>query len=166
MFTSTWGKQQETLLSKIQFRTIRFNFFCNLSRFVQPSCINKQGGSFLGGWRDSKILQKGPVKKNNQNHNQFLSLIFVVPKKDTGHRPGINLIKLNKHITHKHFKIEYLFLLMNILQKGEYMREFYLKNAFFHFPYIQNLNNLWVFNGEICYSNFHAFDFILFSPAP
>lgn len=63
--------------------------------------------------------------------DQFLSSIFVILKKDTGHCPVINLKTLNRSLAYKHFEMEGLFLLKEVLEKGDYMCEIYLKDAYF-----------------------------------
>ena len=82
-----------------------------------------------------EMLKKGEIKLFQPNtKNQFLSSIFIVPKKDSGHRPVVNLTKLNKHIAYIHFKMEGLFLLKEILLKGDYMCKIYQKDAYFSVP--------------------------------
>ena len=77
------------------------------------------------------MLKKGATKLVQANtKNQFLSSIFIVPKKDSGHRPMTNLNKLDKHIPYIHFKMEGLFLLKEML-KGDYMCKIDLKDAYF-----------------------------------
>ena len=68
-----------------------------------------------------KMLRRGAIQKVQPSLEQFLSSIFIIPKKDTGHRPVINSKKLNKHIPCEHFKMEGLFLLKEVFQKGDYM---------------------------------------------
>lgn len=46
----------------------------------------------------------------------FLSSIFPVPQKDGGHRPIINLKKLNDFIPHTHFKMEGIHMLKDLLR--------------------------------------------------
>ena len=45
---------------------------------------------------------------------EFISPIFLVPKKDRGSRPVINLKRLNSHIVYQHFKMEGLHLLKGL----------------------------------------------------
>ena len=67
-----------------------------------------------------EMLKKGAIKLVQPNtKNQFLSSIFTVPKKDSGYCPVINLKKLDKHIPYIHFKMDGLFLLKEILLKGD-----------------------------------------------
>ena len=79
------------------------------------------------------MLRKGAIQKVQPSLDQFLSSIFVIPKKDTGHRPLINLKKLNT-IPYEHFKIGGLFLLKEVLQKEDYMCQIDLKDAYFSVP--------------------------------
>ena len=59
-----------------------------------------------------EMLKKGAIKLVASNtKNQFLSSIFIVPKKESGYRPVINLKKLNKYIPYIDFKVKGLFLL-------------------------------------------------------
>ena len=46
----------------------------------------------------------------------FLSSIFLVPQKDRGHRPIINLKKLNDFIPHTDFKMEGIHMLKDLLR--------------------------------------------------
>ena len=63
-----------------------------------------------------EMLKKGAIKLVQPNtDNLFLSSIFILPKKDSGHHPVMNLKKLNKHIPYIHFKMQSLFLLNEIL---------------------------------------------------
>ena len=50
------------------------------------------------------MLEKQAIKLLKPSKDQFLSTLFLVTKKDTGHRPVINFKKLNRYIPYKHFK--------------------------------------------------------------
>lgn len=86
---------------------------------------------FLADQDIQETLRKEAIQNVKPSPDQFLSSIFVIPKKGTGHRSVINLNKLNKHIPYVHFKMEGLFLLKEVLEKGDYMCEIYLKDAYF-----------------------------------
>ena len=50
------------------------------------------------------LLSKGAVKRVTCTHGQFVSSIFLVPKKSCGFRPVINLRRLNRFLVAPHFK--------------------------------------------------------------
>lgn len=69
-----------------------------------------------------EMLRKGAIEKvESPCLGQYLSLIFLVPKKDSVYRPVINLKGLNRHIEYHHFKMESLSLLKELQQKGEFL---------------------------------------------
>ena len=64
----------------------------------------------------------------------FYSNVFVVPKRDGGWRPIINLRKLNSYIHTPHFKMENIFSLRDILKKGDWLAKLDLKDAYLTVP--------------------------------
>ena len=97
----------------------------------QLSFNELRGNCHSGLGNSGNAEEKGAIKLVQANtKNQFLSSIFIVPKKDSGHLPMTKLNKLNKHIPYIHFKMEDLFLLKEML-KGDYMCKIDLKDAYF-----------------------------------
>ena len=64
----------------------------------------------------------------------FLSTLFLVPKKDGGQTPAINLKKLNSFINAPHFKMEGIHTLKSLLQKGDWLVKIDRKDAYFSVP--------------------------------
>ena len=64
----------------------------------------------------------------------FYSNVFVVPKRDGGWRPIINLQKLNNYIHCPHFKMENIFSLRDISKKGDWLAKIDLKDAYLTVP--------------------------------
>uniref|UniRef100_H3A5N9 ribonuclease H n=1 Tax=Latimeria chalumnae TaxID=7897 RepID=H3A5N9_LATCH len=64
----------------------------------------------------------------------FISSLFLVPKKDGGFRPVINLRALNKVVVYRHFKMEGIHLLRDTLQSQDWMAQLALKDAYFMVP--------------------------------
>jgi hypothetical protein len=80
------------------------------------------------------MIQKGAIQPTLPSHPQFVGHIFLRPKKDGGMRPVFNMKALNHHIEYKHFKMENLSMLKNILQKHDFMVKLDLKDAYFCVP--------------------------------
>lgn len=66
------------------------------------------------------LLAKGAIIPITQPPAEqgFISTVFLVPKKDGGARPVINLRALNHFISSQHFKMEGVHLLKNLIQSG------------------------------------------------
>jgi len=77
-----------------------------------------------------KLLTKGAVKAVTPCDNQFLSRIFVVPKKDGTYRPVINLRPLNQFMNSIHFKMEGLSMVKDLLRQDDWMASMDLKDAY------------------------------------
>jgi len=55
-------------------------------------------------------------------------------QQDLSQRPVINLKKLNSFVPYEHFKMEGLFLIKEIMQKGDFLCKLDLKDAYFSVP--------------------------------
>lgn len=64
----------------------------------------------------STLLQKGAIAKVQVENDQFISSLFLVPKKDNSLR---NLRNLNQFIEYKHFKQENLHYALDLIQKND-----------------------------------------------
>lgn len=68
----------------------------------------------------------------NPSPRQFVSQIFMVPKKDGTHRPVINLKALNKFVKHQHFKMDGPQVIKDLLQKEDWMVMVDIKDAYLY----------------------------------
>ena len=64
----------------------------------------------------------------------FFSDVFVVPKKDGGWRPIINLKRLNSFLEIPHFKMESIKSLKDVVLPGDYMVKLDLQDAYLTVP--------------------------------
>lgn len=77
--------------------------------------------------------EKGAIQEV-QGPIGFVSNVFLVPKKDGGWRPIINLKSLNNFVASEHFKMEDIRVIKDILQPKDYLAKLDLKDAYFAVP--------------------------------
>ena len=75
------------------------------------------------------LLQKNAIE-SAPGRQGFFSPMFIVPKKDGGWRPIINLKQLNTFLEVPHFKMEGISTLKDVLQKNDFMGKIDLKDAY------------------------------------
>ena len=80
------------------------------------------------------LIQKGALKQVQPEAEQFLSNLFLVPKRDGTSRPVINLKGLNGFLQYTHFKMEGIHLLRDLVQPGDWLGKVDLKDAYFVVP--------------------------------
>ena len=102
------------------------------TRFQQaePAAVVTSSNQELVAEEVQKLLEKGAVKAVDRCPDQFVSRIFLVPKKDDSFRPVINLRPLNQFMATSHFKMESLAMLRDLLRPGDWMASVDLKDAY------------------------------------
>ena len=80
------------------------------------------------------LLIKGAIRQVPFSHDGFCHRLFLVPKKGGGQRPVLDLSALNQFIETEHFKIENLVTLKSLLNKGDYMINLDLTDAYLTVP--------------------------------
>jgi hypothetical protein len=81
-----------------------------------------------------QMLAKDAIEQVHPKTPGFYSTFFLVPKKDGGQRPVLNLKGLNKFVQYKSFKMQTLQLVLAQLHQGDWMASLDLKDAYFHVP--------------------------------
>ena len=74
-----------------------------------------------------KLIKKGAITEVTHCTNEFISNIFLVPKKTGDFRPVINLKPLNHFVDKIHFKMENIQMVLNAISPGDYMVSLDLK---------------------------------------
>jgi len=67
-----------------------------------------------------KMLQKGAIRHASFNSRQFVSNLFIIPKKSVDLTPVINLKPLNGFVQYHHFNMEGLNTLLDFLSGSEF----------------------------------------------
>ncbi|CAG2233597.1 unnamed protein product [Mytilus edulis] len=76
------------------------------------------------------LLNKKAITQSFLTKDSFISNIFLVPKKEGGQRPVINLKGLNVFLRYEHFKMEGIHLLKDLLLKNDWMVKIDLTDAY------------------------------------
>ena len=63
--------------------------------------------------------------------DEFISAIFLRPKKDGTHRMILNLKSLNQYVTYHHFKMDTIHTAVEMMTPGCYMSSVDLKSAYY-----------------------------------
>ena len=66
----------------------------------------------------SKLLNKGVLENTEYAQGDFLSTIFVRPKKDGSYRMIFNLKPLNEFVLYHHFKMDTIETALNLMRVG------------------------------------------------
>ena len=82
----------------------------------------------------SKLLHKGVLEKTEYAVGDFLSTIFVRPKKDGSYRLILNLKPLNEFVSYHHFKMDTIQTDLNLMPPGCFMASVDLKDAYYSVP--------------------------------
>ena len=77
------------------------------------------------------LLEKAVIVKAHHEPGEFISPIFVRPKKDGSHRMILNLKNLNTHVEYNHFKMDTLESAICLMTPGCYMASIDLRGLLF-----------------------------------
>ena len=80
------------------------------------------------------LLGKGAIEEVAPSCGYY-SHVFVVPKKDGGWRPILNIKRLNKkYLVSPPFKMDTVREVSSLLREGDWMASIDLKDTYFHIP--------------------------------
>ncbi|KAK0419548.1 hypothetical protein QR680_014204 [Steinernema hermaphroditum] len=153
-FVQNWAQltSDKWILSTIQGYKLEFSRSLSPSRSVHVSNARKfslcQQNAILD--EIASLLDKRAIVKVKDGANLWFSNVFLVPKKDGGNRPVINLRPLNKFIRARHFKMESISMLRSLLLPDDWLAKLDMKDAYFGVP-IAASDRKWLcfkFNGS------------------
>ena len=103
----------------------------------RPMQFNQSQGDLIQQ-EVSELATKGAIREiveaSPPEEGSFYSTLFLVPKKDGGQRPVINLKALNQFVIAPHFKMEGIHTLKTLLRQGDWLVKIDLKDAYFAIP--------------------------------
>lgn len=70
------------------------------------------------------------VEASHETEDQFLSSIFVRPKKSGEYRVILNLKKLNEYVVYHHFKMDTFESAVNLIKKNCFMASVDIRHAY------------------------------------
>ena len=130
-----WGKltTDPHILNMVKGCKIDFD---QLPHQRQPPCqhqfSNKEAETISAEIK--KLVHKGVLLKSSHEKGEFLSTIFLRPKKDGTHRMILNLKKLNKFVEYHHFKMESLKHVISMIRPNCFMASVDLQDAYYSVP--------------------------------
>ena len=78
-----------------------------------------------------KLLQLNVIEEVESEENEYISPIFVRPKKNGEYRMILNLKELNKHIEYQHFKMDTFESALNLIKPNCLMSSVDLRHAYY-----------------------------------
>ena len=101
--------------------------------YGRPCVFNSHQHSIVNA-EIAKLLAKGVIIPAAQETEEFISTIFLRPKKDGTHRTILNLKAFNEFKAHHHFKMDTLEAAVNMMRPGCFMASVDLKDAYYTVP--------------------------------
>src|ERR1700731_1872690 len=80
----------------------------------------------------AQLLAKRAIEQVNDASPGFHSSMFVIPKRNGGYRPLLNLKKLKEPLEAPHFKMETLRQVTPLIQQHGFLTSIHLSDAFLH----------------------------------
>ena len=81
-----------------------------------------------------KYLRKGIIVASQHEKGEYISNVFLRPKKDGTHRMILNLKSLNDSVTKRHFKMQTLNSVLQLMKPNCFMASIDWKDAYFCCP--------------------------------
>ena len=123
------------ILDAIRHSHIEFEGNCRPVQATKPNqIIFSSGDKDIINAEIAKLLSKGVIKPSKPCDGDFISTIFVRPKKDGSYRLILNLKPLNEFVAYYHFKMDTLHAALKLMRPGCFMASVDLKDAYYSIP--------------------------------
>ena len=108
---------------------------CKIPKEIELDIVEEK----IMGEKIIEMLQKGIIiPAPEEDDGEYISNIFLRPKKDGSHRVILNLKQLNENINKKHFKLQSLNTAVQLMTQGCYMASVDWKDAYYSLPINSN----------------------------
>ena len=121
------------LIDTIQHYHIEFSNTPFQKHIPREICFSDHESSMITD-EIAKMLQKGAIVETHHSKGEYISNIFLRPKKDGSFRPIINLRGLNAFVAYHHFKMETIRYAIQLVRLNCFMASIDLKDAYFSVP--------------------------------
>lgn len=101
--------------------------------YKRPSVFNCQQHTIVEN-EIHKLTEKGVIVRSEQETGEFISTIFIRPKKDGSYRMILNLKQFNEFVEYHHFKMDTLEAAISMMKPGCFMASVDLKDAYYTVP--------------------------------
>ena len=143
------------ILDAVKHHHIEFEGRCRPVQATKPRQITfSSGEKEIISTEITKLLSKGVIELTNSFNGDFLSTIFVRPKKDGSYRLILNLKPLNEFVSYYHFKMDTIQTALKLMRPGCFMASFDLKDAYYSIPIAAEDRQLLKFEWEGNYFHF------------
>ena len=113
----------------------KIEFIVNPVQLRQPNPIKMSPSEVQNvDLQIDNFLKKGIIVASTHEEGEFISNIFLRPKKDGSFRMILNLKELNNFVTYHHFKMESIHTCTQLMRPGCYMASIDLKDAYYSIP--------------------------------
>ena len=82
----------------------------------------------------ARLWQKGVIEPGLPSDDQFISNVFLRPKRNGEYRVILDLSVLNKDIDYQHFKMDNLDAAVGLMKRGCFLASIDLKDAYYSIP--------------------------------
>ena len=117
---------------------------------VREICLSSEEMSFARSHIQELIQKKAVIPSKREEHD-FVSPVFLCPKKDGGYRMILNLKQFNKYAEHISFKMEMLQHILQMVEFGWHMTSIDITDAFLSVP-VKKAHSIllkFVFQGKV-----------------
>ncbi len=103
------------------------------------------------------LINKKVIKLDSKEQGDFISPIFLRPKKDGTFRMVLNLKTLNTFVSYHHFKMDTVWTAINMMKPNCFMASIDLKDAYYSVPICQDYQKFLKFYWKGEYYKFTVF---------